>query len=110
MPDYLKLQKEDTVAILTFDRDEKRNPINEDSMSELEAKLIAVRDDPGVRVLVLTGSGQSFSAGADLSRLKGITDPVERQRVFTEAAPQRRRLLLRTLDLLTYLHLPTIAA
>jgi enoyl-CoA hydratase len=110
MPNYLKLQKEDAIAVLTFDRDEKRNPINEDSMSELEANLIAVRDDPGVRVLVLTGSGHSFSAGADLSRLKGITDPVERQRVFTEAAPQRRRLLLRTLDLLTNLHLPTIAA
>jgi len=110
MANYFKLQKEDAVAVLTFDRDEKRNPINEDSMSELEANLIAVRDDASVHALLLTGSGHSFSAGADLSRLKGITDPVERQRRFTEAAPHRRRMLLRTLDLLTYLHLPTVAA
>ena len=39
MPNYFKLKKEDAVAVLTFDRDEKRNPFNEDSLSELEAKL-----------------------------------------------------------------------
>jgi enoyl-CoA hydratase/carnithine racemase len=110
MPNYFKLQKEDGVAVLTFDRNEKRNPFNEDSISELEANLIAVRDDASVRALLLTGSGNTFSAGADLTRLKEITDPLERQRVFTAVAPQRRRLLLRTLDLLTHMQLATVAA
>jgi len=32
VPNYFKLQQEDEVAVLTFDRDEKRNPFNENSM------------------------------------------------------------------------------
>jgi len=38
-PNYFKLQKEE---VLTFDRNEKRNPFNEDSLSELKANLIAL--------------------------------------------------------------------
>src|SRR5438445_13163557 len=97
MSNYFKLQKEGGVAILTFDRNEKRNPLNEDSVSELEANLMMVRDDKDVRVLVFTGSGNTFSAGADLSRLKGVTDQAERQRLFTSVTPERRRILRRTL-------------
>jgi enoyl-CoA hydratase/carnithine racemase len=110
MSNYFKLQNEGGVAVLTFDRNEKRNPLNEDSVSELEANLMAVRDDRDVRVLVLTGAGNTFSAGADLSRLKGITDQAERQRLFTSVAPERRRILRRTLNLLTHLEMPTVAA
>lgn len=110
MPSYFRLQKEGAVAVLTFDRNEKRNPLNEDSVSELEANLLAVRDDEGVRALLLTGTGNTFSSGADLSRLKGVTDQAERQRLFGAVPAQRRRILRRTLALLTNLEMPTIAA
>jgi enoyl-CoA hydratase len=110
MSSYFKLAREGGVAVLTFDRNEKRNPLNEDSVSELEANLMAVRDDEQVRSLLFTGVGNTFSAGADLSRLKGVTDPAERQRLFGAVAPQRRRVLRRTLDLLTHLEMPTVAA
>ena len=49
VPNYFNLQKEDAVAVLTFDRDEKRNPFNEDGLSELEANLVAVRDNASAR-------------------------------------------------------------
>ena len=49
MPNYFNLQKEDAVAVLTFDRDEKRNPFNEDGLSELEANLVAVRANASAR-------------------------------------------------------------
>ena len=110
MPSYFRLEKEGAVAVLTFDRNEKRNPLNEDSVSELEANLLAARDDERVRALLLTGTGNTFSSGADLSRLKGVTDQAERQRLFGAVAPQRRRILRRTLALLTNLEMPTIAA
>jgi enoyl-CoA hydratase len=110
MANYFKLEKQDGVALLTFDRNEKRNPLNEDSISELEANLAGVRDDDEVRALVMTGSGNTFSAGADLTNLKGITDTAERQRRFTAVAPRRRRVLRRTLELLTNLEIPTVAA
>jgi enoyl-CoA hydratase len=110
MGDYFKLEKQDGVAVLTFDRKEKRNPFNEDSVSELEANLLALRDDSDTRALLITGSGNTFSAGADLSHMKGVTDPAERQRLFGSVAPRRRRLVRRTLGLLQNLELPTVAA
>ena len=79
MAAYFKLEKHDAVALLTYDRPEKRNPINEDSISELEANLIHFRDDDSVRALLITGSGPAFCAGADISHLKGVTDQAERQ-------------------------------
>jgi enoyl-CoA hydratase/carnithine racemase len=110
MPAYFKLAKGDGVAVLTFDYQEKRNPLNEESIPELEANLMRLRDDEDMRALVLTGSGNTFSAGADLSHVKGITDPEERERIFAATEPRRRRELRRTLELLTNLEIPTIAA
>ena len=110
MSNYFKLEKQGGVALLTFDRNEKRNPFNEDSISELEANLLAIRDDQTAQVLVITGVGNTFSAGADLSLMKGVTDSAERQRIFASVVPQRRRLVRRTLALLQNLELPTIAA
>jgi enoyl-CoA hydratase len=107
---YFNLAKAGAVAVLTFDRNEKRNPLNEDSVSELEANLMLVRDDGDVRALVLTGAGAAFCAGADLSRLKGVTDQAERQRIFTSVPARRRQVLRRTLELLTDMRMPTVAA
>jgi enoyl-CoA hydratase len=107
---YFNLAKAGAVAVLTFDLNEKRNPLNEDSVSELEANLMLVRDDGDVRALVLTGAGAAFCAGADLSRLKGVTDQAERQRIFTSVPARRRQVLRRTLELLTDMRMPTVAA
>ncbi len=110
MGNYFKLEKSNGVALLTFDRYEKRNPFNEDSMGELESILLGLRDDEEVRALVVTGSGNTFSAGADLSLLKGVTDQAERERIFASVVPRRRRMVRRTIALLQNIELPTIAA
>ena len=110
MSNYFRLENRDGVALLTFDRNEKRNPFNEESIGELEVHLLAMRDDEAIRALLLTGVGNTFSAGADLSLMKGVTDQAERQRIFASVAPQRRRLVRRTMALLQNLELPTVAA
>jgi enoyl-CoA hydratase len=110
MGNYFKTEKTDGVLVLTFDRNEKRNPFNEDSMLELEANLLAARDDEEAHCLLITGVGNTFSAGADLSLLKGVTDQAERQRIFGSVVPRRRQFVRRTLALLQNLELPTVAA
>ena len=66
MAAYFKLEKHDAVALLTYDRPEKRNPINEDSISELEVPLIHIRDDDSVRALLITGrEARSWTAGRE---------------------------------------------
>ena len=110
MAKYFTLETKDRIATLTFDRPEKRNPLNEEVVLELEGLLHQVRDDPAVRVMILTGSGNTFSAGADLSQIRGIGDEAERQRIFGEYRKRRARLIGRTLDLLVNLEQVTIAA
>jgi enoyl-CoA hydratase len=110
MGTHFKLEKDGAVAVLTFDRPEKRNPLNEDSVTELHDNLMALRDDDELRAIVLTGSGNTFSAGADMSHMKGVTDPAERQRLFTAVPARRMRVLRRTMELLTNHELPTVAA
>jgi enoyl-CoA hydratase len=54
------------VEILRIDRPEAKNAINDVVAHALEAALDDLEDDRDVRVLVLTGTGDTFSAGADL--------------------------------------------
>jgi enoyl-CoA hydratase len=110
MPNHFVLEKEGRIATLTFNRPEKRNPLNEEIVLELESLLHQVRDDKDVRVLIFTGTGNTFSAGADLSQVKGITDSEERHRIFAPLGKRRVRLIGRTLQTLVHLEPVTIAA
>jgi len=110
MPDHFILEKEGRIATLTFNRPEKRNPLNEEIVLELEGLLHEVRDDKDVRVLIFTGTGNTFSAGADLSQVKGVTDKEERQRIFAPLGKRRARLIGRVINVLVNLEQVTIAA
>ena len=56
------------VATLVIENPARRNAIDATMWRELDAKLAELADDPGVRVLVVRGSGDTaFSAGADIS-------------------------------------------
>ena len=68
-------EKEGPVAKITFNRPEKLNPVNETVFVEFEEILRDLQGDFEVRVVVLTGSGRSFSVGADLDNLSKGTDP-----------------------------------
>ena len=89
------LEKSGRVATLTFNRPEKRHPVNEESLLEMEGFLHQLRDDKNVRVMILTGSGNTFCGGADLSQIRGITDERERDRIFAPIRKQRLRLASR---------------
>ncbi len=54
-------------AVLTFDSPTNRNAISAALVADLRNHLEDVRSDPGVRAVVLTATGNTFCAGADLS-------------------------------------------
>lgn len=56
----------DGVATLTLDRPDARNILDVESLAGLLDGLRRAADDDGVRVVVLTGTGNTFCAGADL--------------------------------------------
>ena len=69
MPEHFVLEKEGQIATLTFNRPEKRNPLNEEIVLEFESLLHQIRDDLDIRVLIFTGRGNTLSGGADLSQM-----------------------------------------
>jgi enoyl-CoA hydratase len=54
------------VATLTFNRPDKLNALNPEMWSEMSAVLSQVQKNPEIRVLILTGQGRAFIAGADI--------------------------------------------
>jgi enoyl-CoA hydratase/carnithine racemase len=110
MYNHFRVEKANQIATITLDRPEKRNPINVEMLKEFEAILLELRDDAASRVVIVTGSGNSFCAGADLSIVKGIEDQAERRRRFAQARNQRIRLINRVFTMLENLEQVSIAA
>ncbi len=59
-------RKEDRVGIITLNRPERLNAINEDLLTGLIQRLREAGADPDVASVILTGAGKSFCAGEDL--------------------------------------------
>ncbi len=57
------------VVTLTLNRPKKRNALNHELIGALTNALAQLAQDDTVRVIVLTGAGKAFSAGADLAAL-----------------------------------------
>ena len=110
MADNFLIDKDGPIATLTFNRPERRNCMNIDVMLEMERMLLDFRDQRDVRALIITGAGSSFSAGADVSALKGVTDPAERQRIFRERGRRLPALVGRCFDVMTHLDQLVIGA
>ena len=69
----LLLQDDDGVRILTLNRPEVRNALNDSLREALLEALTAAKHDDSVRALVLTGSGGAFCAGLDLADLQTLS-------------------------------------
>ncbi|MGH7961827.1 MAG: enoyl-CoA hydratase/isomerase family protein [Candidatus Binatia bacterium] len=113
MAENFLYEKDGAVTTITFNRPERRNCMNPEVMNELEGLVREVRNDSEVRVLIVTGTGAAFSAGADMSAVKGISDREERVRVFSASRSGARavgRAVGRIFDQITRLDCMTIAA
>ena len=65
----LKAETTDRVRLLTLDRPEVLNAFNDALFGALREALTDAADDDGVAVVVVTGEGRAFSAGADLTEM-----------------------------------------
>ncbi len=74
MTDNLTVTRDGAAAVLTIDRPEKRNAMTAAMWAALPDVLAGPAADPAVRVLVVTGAGPSFCAGADIAGLLGGAD------------------------------------
>lgn len=61
------------IATITLNRPEAHNAFDDVLIAEMTAAIAKIRDDASIRILVLTGNGASFSAGADLDWMQRIS-------------------------------------
>lgn len=69
---YILTEVKDHVGIITFNRPEVFNAMNYKLLDELEDAVMAFDKDDEVYVIVLTGAGKGFMAGADLAYIRDI--------------------------------------
>jgi enoyl-CoA hydratase len=98
----LILEKEGSIATITFNRPEVHNALNNAMVEGLAAALDDIQEDARMRCMILTGAGEkSFLSGSDISELSKRTTLTG-----VEASRERQALLSR----LENFHLPSIAA
>ncbi len=70
--DTITFKKNDRIARVTFSRPEIHNAFNSTMISEMTDVFGEIEKDENIRVVVLTGEGKSFCAGADLNWMRGV--------------------------------------
>ena len=94
---------EGAVARVTLNRPEKRNALNDELIAGLKSALRRAHDDE-IRVVIVSGAGSDFCAGADLSAL---------QKIATASIAENlddARSLMELFTLLREVRMPVIAA
>lgn len=91
------------VCTLTLNRPERHNAFDDQLITLLLRELEEIESDPSVRVVILTGTGKSFSSGADLEWMRGMAKYDEQ----TNRADARR--VAELMERLNTLSKPTVA-
>jgi enoyl-CoA hydratase/carnithine racemase len=84
----------DGVGVITFNNPEKRNAMSLDMWEGLGHALVELRDDPDVRVVILTGAGdKAFVSGADISQFEKTRHNAEASEEYSRKSAAQRALL-----------------
>ena len=86
MGEYLKLTVDGPVANVTMARPDVHNAFSEHLITQLHDAFRSLGEDDSVRVVVLTGEGKSFSAGADLDWMRRAASFSQEENVRDAAA------------------------
>jgi len=70
----VKYEIDDRVARVTFNRPEIHNAFNATVITEMQQVFNEIEKDDDIRVVVLTGAGKSFCAGADLNWMRSVVN------------------------------------
>ncbi len=69
----VRVAREGAVAVVTVDRQETLNALDQETLEALRDRLRELADDPETRVVVLTGAGErAFVAGADIAQMRAM--------------------------------------
>jgi len=93
----VRVTREGLIAVVTMNRPEKRNAMNEELLEALFVAMRQVSRDDSVRAVVVTGEGVAFSAGADRSAIVGLVGE-ERALAFAPIGTHLAALMWKVMD------------
>ncbi len=96
----VRLEWQETIAILTLVRTKQLNALNEAILRELDAHIATIEQSGDARAVILRGDGRAFAAGADIAQMQTLT---------AAQAEYFSKLGQRVFSRLEQLHVPTIA-
>ncbi len=73
---HIRLDRQGPVLRLWLNRPETRNALSAEMVREIQATFDAIRDDRGVRVVVIRGAGGTFCAGGDIKNMQVAGAPL----------------------------------
>jgi enoyl-CoA hydratase len=87
---------EDGIALVTLNRPERRNAMNQELLIHLYRDLDEVNGNDAIRVAILTGNGNSFCSGIDLKSVltENLADPLGDGREFPDVVRACRKPLI----------------
>jgi len=108
----------DGIVVVTITRPERRNALSNRTLDELHVLLDTVAADPAIRVVVITGEGAGFCAGADIKAgpedMTGLSTPLGRLMEASEGSVTRtfmsQELMASLFEKIHRLRQPVIAA
>jgi methylglutaconyl-CoA hydratase len=77
----INLSKDDDIATITLMRPRVHNAMNEQLMKELTTCFNTLDNDKTIRIIILTGEGKSFCAGADLNWMKSMVSYTKEENI-----------------------------
>lgn len=83
-------KKDSGVALITLNRPDRLNAVTGELTARLKEKIDDACKDDAVKVIVLTGAGRGFSAGADMDGLSNISDSGSMEEGESKDSPEKR--------------------
>jgi enoyl-CoA hydratase len=97
------------VSQLTIDRADKKNALSIELRDEMSDVLDAMARDHGVKVVVVTGAGDTFSAGFDLKEFDDLDDETHASRLWESSDRWHRTLIEFPLPVVAAVNGPALA-
>jgi enoyl-CoA hydratase/carnithine racemase len=104
------ISRQDRVLHMALNRPEKRNALNSALLTALTDELTRANDDTGISVIVLTGMGKAFCAGADLTEMQQSADAASRRAKVQQLIVLQHVLEELSVPLLTAVNGPAVGA
>jgi enoyl-CoA hydratase len=76
-------EKQDGIGIVTLNRPERKNALNNELIRELDLLIEEIKNDNELGAIIITGNKDAFCAGADITEVSAIKTPVDAHRFVT---------------------------